>query len=276
MSYKPKKKLTTVGQIFNDLTILSEPYSVTTGLDKRKLYAVKCQCKCGKIIEAIENRVSNNLKLSCGCRKERLKKFTNYKKGDKLGYWTLIDNPYVRETVAKDSRRKKPHIRKEAWVKVQCVCGKIKDNKLNMMVYGKSKSCSCKILEMLHEKNKTHRQSKTVLYHKWFGMKGRCYDKTNHGYKTYGGRGIIICDEWKNDFMVFMKWAYVNGYKEHSGLTIDRIDVHGNYCPENCQWVTRSENSRLQTASRDKQIFELKDRVIYLENLLKQNNINFI
>lgn len=64
-------------------------------------------------------------------------------------------------------------------------------------------------------------------------------------YKHYGARGIKMCDDWKNDFMTFYNWAMSNGYKE--GLTIDRIDVNGNYEPNNCRWVdikTQSNNKR--------------------------------
>lgn len=73
-------------------------------------------------------------------------------------------------------------------------------------------------------------------------MKGRCYIKSYASYKHYGGRGISVCEEWKNDFMAFYNWATENGYEDT--LTIDRIDINGNYCPENCRWVDQKTQSR--------------------------------
>jgi hypothetical protein len=71
-------------------------------------------------------------------------------------------------------------------------------------------------------------------------MKRRCHNPNNADYARYGGRGIGVCDEWKSDFMIFHKWALENGYTEK--LEIDRKDNEGNYCPENCRWVTRAQN----------------------------------
>ena len=79
-------------------------------------------------------------------------------------------------------------------------------------------------------------------------MKGRCYNPNNNRYKYYGGRGITVCDEWKNDFMAFYDWSITHGWKE--GLTIDRIDVNGNYCPENCRWIPLSDQMGNRTNSR--------------------------
>ena len=73
-------------------------------------------------------------------------------------------------------------------------------------------------------------------------MRERCYDKNSKPFKNYGGRGISICDEWKNDFAAFRDWALANGYRED--LSIDRIDVNGNYCPENCRWITLEDQQR--------------------------------
>jgi len=90
--------------------------------------------------------------------------------------------------------------------------------------------------------------SRGKLYMILSGMKDRCNNSNRWCYKYYGAKGIKVCDEWLNDFVVFRDWALSNGYEE--GLTIDRKDPDGNYCPENCQWITQSENSKRMLRKR--------------------------
>jgi ribosomal protein L35AE/L33A len=87
---------------------------------------------------------------------------------------------------------------------------------------------------------RTHGMSGTRLYDIWKNMKGRCYRKSSTHYHRYGGRGIIVCDEWKNSFENFMKFAFDNGYTDE--LTIDRIDNDKNYEPSNVRFVSNAEN----------------------------------
>ena len=119
----------------------------------------------------------------------------------------------------------------------ECKCGlhgKVTSYKLTS---GRSTKCSdCGRSAYVHG------DKGTKLYRLWCGMKKRCSLKSDIAYKYYGARGILVCDEWEGDYRNFKAWAMANGYKE--GLTIDRIDCSGNYEPKNCQWLTRSENTK--------------------------------
>ncbi len=102
--------------------------------------------------------------------------------------------------------------------------------------HGKNqKSCGC-------HKGFKHGDSTKELYKTYYNMKNRCLNENNSDFKYYGGRGITICPEWANDYVVFRDWALNNGYQE--GLEIDRRDTNGNYEPNNCRWVTHKVNSR--------------------------------
>lgn len=91
-------------------------------------------------------------------------------------------------------------------------------------------------------RTKINEYSKTKLYNVWNQMKLRCNNKNHQAYKDYGGRGIRVCNEWY-DSITFCEWAINNGYEE--GLTIDRIDNNGDYCPNNCQWITQKDNNSI-------------------------------
>ena len=90
-------------------------------------------------------------------------------------------------------------------------------------------------------KREKHGLTKHPLYRKWQDMKKRCYNPNVQRYKSYGAQGIRVCDEWKYSFTSFYNWSIENGWKE--GLTIERLDIYGNYSPQNCKYITYSEQS---------------------------------
>lgn len=128
-----------------------------------------------------------------------------------------------------------------------CECGNLTEVNGKDLRKGNTKSCGC--FRGRYPRNKpsiSYSNNKpTRLYRIYHNMKSRCYNKNFHKYKNYGARGVTICDEWKDDFQAFYDWAISNGYKDN--LTIDRIDVNGNYEPNNCRWATNKQQSRNTT-----------------------------
>lgn len=138
--------------------------------------------------------------------------------------------------------------RRPRW-KCQCECGNIKITTASNLKRGITTSCGCFQRENMSRLKKTHGgwANNEKLFGVWIGIRKRCLSSYAHNYSDYGGRGITICDEWKDDYSAFKEWSISNGYKEGMGLSIDRIDVDGDYCPENCRWadnLTQQNNKR--------------------------------
>lgn len=123
-------------------------------------------------------------------------------------------------------------------------------------------------------KNLYSKKDNLKLWYIYHGMKKRCLNSNHKRYKDYGGRGIIVCDEWLKGFDFFAVWAYANGYEE--GLTIEREDVNGNYCPENCKWITREEQAyNKRTSIKVEYRGEIKDLMLWCKELgLKYDTIH--
>ena len=134
----------------------------------------------------------------------------------------------------------------------KCDCGNETIVNSNNLRRGHTLSCGCYQREQAAIAGKKtltiHGKAKSRLYHIWIGMKQRCYNNKSANFKRYGGRGIYVCDEWKNDYQSFYDWSILNGYDE--SLTIDRINNDKEYSPQNCRWITIKEQGNNRSTNR--------------------------
>lgn len=137
---------------------------------------------------------------------------------------------------------------------VSCECGKTKTIAANRLRSG-TKSCGCLHSEVMKKRNTTHGKRRYPEYSVWAGMIKRCESKNEKCYPDYGGRGITVCERWRNSFQSFFDDMGPRPSPKHE---IDRIDTNGNYEPSNCRWIIRLANSRNK---RSNHLLELQGEV---------------
>lgn len=152
------------------------------------------------------------------------------------------------------------------WV-CKCDCGN-----LTMPIIGSSlrsgntRSCGC----ISVERSTKHGKKQTRLYNIWCCMKQRCYNENHKWFSRYGGRGIAVCEEWKNSFEAFYEWSVANGYSDQ--LTIDRKDNNRGYCPDNCRWANRVQQCNNKS---DVRLVEHGGEIKSLAQLAKEYGIKY-
>lgn len=157
----------------------------------------------------------------------------------------LTGQVFGKLTVIGISKKVQSGKRERYYWKCRCDCGNIKDVRTDGLTSGSVTSCGCNKNEQDKinlTKNHRHKLSNTNLWHVYYKMLHRCYNDKDTRYQNYGGRGIKVCEEWKQSFDIFAQWALNNGYKQ--GLQIDRMDNDGDYEPSNCRWATQKEQAR--------------------------------
>lgn len=212
-----------------------------------------CKCECGNIKQIKSHSLTTGKIRDCGCGEFMRRKHI----GKKYGNWEVID-------AYRETRSDKINI----VLKCKCiVCGKE-----TLKVASNIKHCETQYCRH-NEKKQQSKSIKLNVPNKlricWRNMNKRCYEETDIQYPNYGGRGIKVCDEWHNSLKVFVDWALNSGYSDN--LTIERIDVNGNYCPENCTWIPKEQQSRNTRKSR---IFEWKGQFLTVAEIARMENIS--
>lgn len=217
-----------------------------------------CRCECGNMAMREEGNLKATKIPHCGCSpgwKGHNKRFNDIS-GQKFGRLTVR---------CFYSKNKYSH---NLWL-CDCECGNQTIVSTRDLTSDSTKSCGCLAKELTVERSSTHGKTHHRLYRIYAHIKDRCLNPNDKCYKDYGGRGIQISDEW-DTFEKFFDWANNNGYED--ALTVERIDVNGNYEPTNCCWATMSEQNNNK---RNNLFIEYKGETKTLKQWAEKLNINY-
>lgn len=221
------------------------------------------RCDCGNYIERPRCAVTskNSKTKSCGCLLHSIKE-------------DLTGMRFNRLTVLGFSHR--TGRRRMIW-KCQCDCGNIVYVDREHLKDGHTKSCGCYNKDMIGNLNKKTGQTGTRIFYVYHNMHMRCERKVEDQYKNYGGRGIRVCDEWSGEhgFENFLQWSKETGYDPNAKrgeCTLDRIDVNGDYSPDNCRWVTQLVQGNNK---RNNLYISINGEIDTVTNMVRKYGLNY-
>lgn len=233
------KLIDLTGKKFGELTVIGRSKNKPTGHGHDAYW--HCVCSCGNEIDICSYSLRHAVHPSCGCYSaaKTSERCLSIKQGERFGRLTVV------------KRATDVGVKPVKW-ECLCDCGNIVEVGTYSLKSGATKSCGCLHKQKLSDRNRTHGESDSRLNKVWRGMKARCADKGATGFESYGGKGVRVCDEWKQ-YEAFRDWALSAGYDPSAPrgkCTIDRINPFGNYEPSNCRWVdmsTQNKNKRRPT-----------------------------
>lgn len=232
------------GQRCGRLTVIER-----AGSNIHKKATWRCHCDCGKEVVVSGNHLRSGMIKSCGCLHKEFVGKVNDLSGQYFG--SLVVLKRVGSTKQGNA----------TWL-CRCTCGNEIIAVGSKLCLGRTTGCGCRRGEKEQSQvpkgiyHVNNRDQHKRLIKAWENMISRCYYTGNVRYERYGGRGITVCAEWRDNYEAFRDWALANGYDENAPrgqCTLDRIDNDGPYSPENCRWVDMKTQANNKSTNRKKE-----------------------